>query len=291
MVTAPRAEAAGPGPDDASALFALVDEQIEQRGKAADPSASWRVTACDHGRGPWDHGYLHGGPIGGLAGWAAERLVPADSGLMCARLTVEMLSAVPRAELKVSATVVKPGRRARLVDVAIAHDGRLVARATSQWVLSGQGSESPHDGPPARPTEVADPGGSDFDYPRPGFNCDAAELRFVSGSSEESGPATVWTRLTSPLMAGEETSPFGRAATVADLAAAAGWESAPDGSSYINPDITLQLARYPVGPWLALAARTQRSGQGAGYIDAVVHDDEGPIGRILQSLVGTGITL
>ena len=74
-------------------------------------------------------------------------------------------------------------------------------------------------------------------------------------------------------------------ATVSDLAAAAGWDESPGGGSYINPDLTLQLTRLPRGEWIAVDARVEHGGNRAALLDAVVFDDHGPIGRVLQSLV------
>lgn len=266
---------------DDRALFRLVE---------VAGSSSWRVAPTDHTRGPWDHVVLHGGPVCGLAGWAAEHLGGAD-GLLCGRLTVELLAAVPLAPLLVTATTAKPGRRSRVVDVAITADDRLVARASSQWLRPSVGWTSGGSEPPPRPDVVADPGSADIDYPRPGFNCDAAEFRYLSGSNEESGPGVVWARLTSPVVAGLPTSPFAATAALADLAAAVGWERGPDDASYINADVTLQLTRPPKGPWLAFDAGLVRSVDGLGFNRAVLHDDHGPIGQVLQSLVESPITL
>jgi hypothetical protein len=74
-------------------------------------------------------------------------------------------------------------------------------------------------------------------------------------------------------------------ATVSDLAAAAGWEMSPSGAISINPDITLQLTRYPDGPWIAISAQNQWAATGVGYNHATLFDDAGPLGRVLQSLV------
>ncbi len=266
---------------DTRALFA-----IERRGPCEA-----RVVPSPYCRGPWDHGLLHGGPVTGLAGWAAEHLADSLGEQICSRLTVELLSAVPLEPLDVSVSVVKPGRRSRVVDVIIDHDGSTVARASSQWVATGHGTEVSNGRPPVRPSTAAEPASSEFEYPRPGFNCDSSELRYTDGSNEESGPGTIWVRLTSPLIAGQPTTPFGRVATIADLAAAAGWERGPSGASYINPDLTLQLSRYPTGPWIAIAAHNERAAAGVGYNDAILYDDSGSFGRILQSLVESPIKL
>lgn len=254
-----------------------------ERGRPGEPFRA-RVTPGLHGRGPWDFGLLHGGPVGGIAAWAAERAVPAADGLICARLTVELLSGVPLAPMEVMAEVAKPGRRSRVVDVRLTAGDRTVMRASSQWVVPSTGWETPHDGAPPRPAATDDPGALGLDYPRPGFNCDAVELRFVSGSTEESGPGVVWSRLRVPLMEGEEPSPLVRTGTLADLAAAVGWEHGED-VSFINPDITLQLGRYPRGEWVCVAARNHRSAGAVAFNEATFYDDEGPFGRVLQTLV------
>ena len=270
---------------DERALFTVVDRCAPA--PTAEPSTNrlgLTVRPSLYGRGPWDHGLLHGGPVVGLAAWAAEELV-AGEGMVCGRLTVELHHGVPLADLDVSASLVRTSRRSKVVDVSIEHQSAVVARATAQWLVPSTGWDSGHLSAPPRPDQVADPGADGFDYPRPGFNCDAAELRYVSGSNEVSGPAVIWARLTSPLVAGAATSPLVRIATVADLAAAAGFERGPDDESFINVDVTLQLDRIPAGEWLALDSRTHRSAGGLGHNEAVVFDDNGGFGRILQTLV------
>ncbi len=285
------ASSAGAGPgeraDDERALFRLLAGWSAGEGPFGGPALKASVLPGPYGRGPWDHGLLHGGPVGGLAGWAAEQAVPAADGLLCCRLTVELLSGVPAMEpIEVTATVVKPGRRSRAVDVTATSGGRAVMRATSQWVLPSAGWDTPAGPAPARPVGPSDPSlNPEVDYPRPEFNCDAAELRFVSGSTESSGPAVVWARLTSPLMAGQPLTPLVMAATVADLAAAAGWEHEPDQPAFINPDLSLHLNRYPQGPWICIDARNHRSAGAVAFNEATFSDDRGPFGRVLQSLV------
>jgi hypothetical protein len=246
------------------------------------------VHPSDYGRGPWDHGLLHGGPVVGLTAWASEHLVGND-GLLCARLTVELHHGVPVDELRATAVLVRTSRRSVVIDVSVRHGSTVVARSSSQWLAPSPGWDTDWGtrwGPtPPMPAEAADPGQGDFDYPRPGFNCDTAELRYVSGSNEVSGPAVVWARLTSPLIAGVPTSAFVRVATIADLAAAAGFERGPNDEAFINADVTLQLDRLPQGEWLGLDAQTYRSAGGIGHNEAVVFDVAGPFGRVIQSLV------
>lgn len=274
----PETEPGGP-------LFTLQEYESPGEGSSSSMRASVAPTA--YCRGPWSLETLHGGPIVGLLGWACEQVAP--QALICSRLTVEMLRAVPLDELAVTARLVKPGRRTVVIDASLSHHGELVARASSMWLASqevGGGGSDPNESVPARPAEAARPRDqTDFDYPVPGFNCDTCELRYLRGSHEDEGPGTSWLRLLSPLIEGRENSPFVMSATIADLAAAAGWERTEDGGNYINPDVTLQLHRQPEGPWLALDAAAEQTGNGVAMMGATLFDDHGPVGRILQSLV------
>lgn len=238
-------------------------------------------------RGPWDHTALHGSAVCGAVGWAVEQARP-DPSMALARITVEIRSLVPLAPLDTAAAVAKGGRRTCVVDGALHHQGRQLVRATSMWVARHEPAlpSFPVATAPARPDVVADPGASpDHDYPRPGFNCDAVELRPVRGSTEESGPGLVWVRLRQPVVAGEETSPTLAAMCIADFGIAVGWERSPLGAAYINPDVTLQLHRPPVGEWMLMASRTHTTDQGYGFCETVLSDDAGLFGRILQTLV------
>ena len=253
------------------------------------------VRATELTRGPWAHQVMHGGAIGGLLGWAVEREQQRlGISQVCSRMTVEILSGMPMATYEVTATTVKGGKRTALIDAEVreapgARGGRLVARATSQWltpaVTWGEPEEDGRSLPPI-PAERADPGANlDIDYPRPGFNADAVDFRFVGGSTEEPGPGRTWLRLACPLVAGEETSPLARVATLADLGAAVGWDFSPSGGAYINTDVTLQLLRVPAGEWFYFDAATVVAPRGLAGTHTAISDRHGLLGWVLQSQI------
>jgi hypothetical protein len=241
------------------------------------------TTLC---RGPWDHGYLHGAAVCGALGWALEQS-GADDGLVLARATVEIRSMVPLAPLRTHHAVVKPGRRTRVIEATVADDTGVVARATSQWVAHRLSEAPPSShAVPARPARAADPGAdASFDYPRPGFNCDAIELRPLQGTTETAGPGVTWARLRVPVVDGEPTSGMLSTMTLSDVGIAVGWEPSATGAAFINPDVTLQINRYPVGPWVLMDSRVHASHHGVGFCETVLSDDTGPFGRVLQTLV------
>ena len=280
-------------------------------------------------RGPWAHQVMHGGAICGLLGWAVERQQQRHGiAQVCSRLTVEILSGMPMASYDVTARTVKAGRRTALIDAEVrtaattaaglaadgvadrhagpnggvatdaaapaaadgaATGGRLVARATSQWLTPTLPAAEPADNGqalPPIPAERADPGANpDIDYPRPGFNADAVDLRFVGGSTEEPGPGRTWLRLDHPLMAGEPPSPLAQIATLADLGAAIGWDYSPAGGAYINTDVTLQLLRAPAGEWFYFDAATIGTSQGLAATHTAISDQHGQLGWVVQSQV------
>ncbi len=234
-------------------------------------------------RGPWSHGVMHGGPICGLLAWAIEKRLDRDD-LACTRLTVEILSGVPVENLMTSAEVVKNGKQTAVAEASISHEGKMLARATSQWLSQPQQLVVNEEEVPEIPLERADPGSHpDMEYPRPGFNADAVELRILSGSTEEPGPGRIWARLDHLLVAGESPSMFQQIATLSDLGAAVGWEHSDDDQPFINTDVTLQLLRPPQSEWILFESEAQRVSNNLACCRTTLMDPKGPLGWVLQS--------
>jgi hypothetical protein len=114
----------------------------------------------------------------------------------------------------------------------------------------------------------------------------AMEFAPLVGGPGQVGRATVWFRLRVPVVAGEETSPLMRVAAAADfgngVSAVVDWNG---GWMFINPDLTIHLSRYPRGEWVALEAVTHASDDGIGFAESGLYDEEGRIGRSVQSLL------
>ena len=113
----------------------------------------------------------------------------------------------------------------------------------------------------------------------------------MHGTTEDPGPGVIWARLVPSVVATRPVTPFTRAATISDLGIAVGWELSPTGESFINCDVTLQLARPVRGEWLCLDSRIHADGAGTGFCETHLSDDDGPVGRVLQSLAATPLTL
>ncbi len=270
-------------------------------------------------RGPWDHGLQHGGAVCGALGWAAETAVrdgatedsairdPAvdgDRDFVLCRLTTEILRPVPAVPLRYHASIDRAGRRTRVVSSSLWHDQTCVARSSSQWARVAEAPVGPDNrtgtGPavfpidtavPRRPAHRTDPGATDIGYPRPGFNCDVFEFRCLTGSTEDPGPGTIWVRMVVELIAGEPPTPVQVMATVADLGNAVGWEFSPSGQPMINPDLTLQMFRYPVGGWVCLESSGRAATTGIGMMETRLWDGDGQFGLVLSTTMESPMPL
>jgi hypothetical protein len=102
---------------------------------------------------------------------------------------------------------------------------------------------------------------------------------------ERGEPGVIWSRLRVPLVEGEPLTPFVRLATLCDFASGAG--NALDFARFtaINPDISLHVLRDPRGAWIGIAARSEIEPDGIGQSHATVFDEEGPVARVLVSLL------
>lgn len=61
-----------------------------------------------------------------------------------------------------------------------------------------------------------------------------------------------------------------------------------DEALFLNPDLTVNLHRLPVGEWVCIDAVTRLGTEGVGLAESLLFDEEGPIGRATQSLLVEG---
>jgi len=245
-------------------------------------SSGDRFIATELARGPWDPDAQHGGAPAALLMRAFERHDD-DSGLMLARVTYELLRPVPLGELSVACSVLRPGRRVKLLEGSITTpDGTEVVRARALRVAAAGVSAGADGQVPAGPDE-----GVPNAFENRGvamFPSDAMEIKFVAGQFYELGPSTAWFRLRVPLVAGEEPSGLQRLAAAADFPNGIATEVPWSEYVFINADLTIYIERQPVGEWICLDARMRVVDGGAGFSEAVLYDREGRVGRSLQSL-------
>ncbi|MEP1126609.1 MAG: thioesterase family protein [Ilumatobacter sp.] len=279
-----------PEPQESSrppALFVPVDAA------GAGPGDWWSAT--EFARGPWDPAHCHGGPVSAMLARACEQIESPDVDWVITRLTVELTRPVPVGRpLRLAAEVERPGRKVSVVAASLNDvDGIEVAKVRALRVRR-------RDFPlPIHPTAPPSLTGDAQDAPRVlmswatdgdqvAFHSHSAEHRVVAGSWDEPGPMSLWVRLTTVLVEGEPLSGVQRAVAAADFGN--GVSSAIDYERFlfINPDLTVHLARPPVGEWIGMVSHsrygTDTDSSGAGFAESELYDADGRVGRSVQSL-------
>ncbi|MFK8025028.1 MAG: thioesterase family protein [Ilumatobacter sp.] len=273
---------ASPSPDDA----------------ASDTAEWWRPTEL--ARGPWDARHCHGGPVSAFLARACERIDDGTATVwQITRLTIELTRPVPVGEpLRLTTDVERPGRKVSVVAASLSRsDGeRLVevAKVRALRIRRQQIDLPPH---PTAPADIDGPVGAGrierlswaTDGAGTAFHMHGAEHRMVTGGWNDDGPVTLWIRLLSSIVEGETPSGVQRAAAAADFGNGVSSALPYEDFLYINPDLTVHLARPPEGEWIGMATHsvygTDAESSGAGYAESALHDERGRVGRSVQSLL------
>lgn len=241
--------------------------------------------------GPWEASAQHGGAPSALLTRAVESM-EAPAPVRVARLTFELLRPVPLVPLTVTTTVLRPGRKVSLIgaslvagDVEVMRAVALRIRVDDDLVLPD--GVVPDDPPPPQPGRDDGPASPPFASAAPeiAFHTHGAEVVGVEGGFGSPGPAAVWIRLRVPVVAGEEPSPAQRVAAAADFGNGVSWVLPGDRWLFINPDLTIHLARHPGGEWVGMRSVTVPAAAGVGLAESALYDADGRIGRSVQSLL------
>lgn len=249
-----------------------------------------RVVPSVFTRGPWDPGLLHGGAVGALLAELGQEVM--DPSFRPVRLTVDLMKPVPLQPMTFAVEVLRTGRRLQLLEVGLRFGDALVAQAT---LLALRPVEFDDAG--LNPPVVPPPDGPDGVAPAWAFDADAES--FVGGGQEFRflpqtilGAGVAWFRLRRPVLDdGRPPSALARAAAAADVGGAVsarrgdGGPPASLGTSFVNADISVHLARLPEGEWIRLASTSRWEASGIGFVDSDLGDAGGAFGSANQALV------
>lgn len=261
----------------------------------ADGTGAELFEPTDYVGSPWGPNMQHAGPVSGLLARALDRHDPRE-GTRLSHFSVDLLGAVPISTARVSARVERPGRRIELLSAAYeAQNGNgdwrpvAVARAWRLATSDTADAATLADAPLPAPDPAALQSGEGRPalpqtWPLMGF-ITAVDWYITDTEITPGRPSIAWLRLDQPLVAGEKTSSFLQLATVADVANGIGARLDPARFSYLNTELSVHLHRVPTGEWFGLEAETTVGTDGIAMSDAVLHDLEGPVGRITQSVL------
>lgn len=237
-----------------------------------------RFLPTQYTAGPWSDRLQHAGPPSAL-------LARAMGGDMM-RITFDIWRPVPIAPLEIETSVLRPGRKVQQIAAVLrlAEDGTELMRATGWRLQESPLDAAPQSDPPPRhPDECPE-------VTLPWWDVEVAyhaclDWRLVSGTITEPGPACVWTRMTMPLVPGEDPAPLERLLVMGDAASGVSWELDWSDYSFPNVDFSVHLERPPRGEWFAMDAVTRPGPLGAGLATSVLYDRDGRIGITTQTLV------
>jgi acyl-CoA thioesterase len=243
-----------------------------------------RVVTSPDAAGPWDPRMQHGSAPAALVVWAAEA-IPTPVPMRVARVTIDLMRPVPVAPLTVEREILREGRKIQLCGVRLVADGVVVVSA-SVLKIKEQSAELPADVaeppldvpmPDACMIEPADHASSPF------ARC--ISMRAARGRFGKLGPGAIWFRIDRPVIADAAVSQAMRAVVASDFSN--GVSPALDFRkwTFINADLTVSLARQPVGDWILLDGESWIGPDGAGLATSRLADQRGYFGRAVQSLV------
>jgi hypothetical protein len=232
-------------------------------------------------RGPWGPS-ISGNYVGGMLGRTVEQEID-DAGLQPARLTVDLLRPVALQPLQMHSSVVRDGRRLRLVDAIMTQNDVMVARASGLFLRRSEHTtvDTVWTSPVTMPAVPADPVMLADDVPIVfhSFGRDSVAGSPGVGDREwrHYGQKFAWMRETKSLVDDEPLSPFTRAVMAGDVTSSlTHWGT--EGLQFINADYTITLSRLPEGVYIGLASVTHYSHAGVATGVATLFDETGPIG-------------
>jgi len=242
------------------------------------------VLVSPNAAGPWDPTMQHGSAPAALVVWAAEN-IPTPVPMRIARVTIDLMRPVPLAPLTLKTEVKREGRKIQLCAVTLLADDVVVVTAsvlkikTQALALPSEIAE--------RPVALPDP---DASRPEP---ADFSSSPFVKGMSLRAacgrfgvpGPGAIWYRVERPLIEGFAVSQAMRAVVAADFCNGTAPSLDFRQWIFINADLTVSMAREPVGEWILLDGCSWIGPDGAGLAMARLADERGTFGRAVQSLV------
>ena len=225
----------------------------------------------------WGNDSLNGPAVVGLAARCLE-LDFGTEGFLPTRLTADLFRAAHRVPTEVHTRLVRDGRRIRNAECDVLQDGIVVARAT---MVSYRQSEPPPGDGWAREDSFPAPAG--LAGPVYLVGSDAAAWTPSSAEHQNTSRKRVYHR-TLAVVDGEQPSPFVRAVVAAEATSLV-TNLGTRGIGYINGDLTVGVARLPVGDYIGVQADSHWCSDGVAVGAATLFDDDGPFGTAMVTAI------
>ena len=234
-----------------------------------------RFVPTGQGISPWNAKALNGVALAGLAARMVGT-VPARSPMQVARLTIDILGAVPIEPLVPVVRVLRDGPRVQLVSVDLCAGDRTWVRATALRVREATS--------PTNQTQLTRQQPEAYAAVAEPLKVDWVETITAEGDFQSPGPASVWLRFLGRVVAGEPLGDLERMAMLSDWGSGMSSLVSPADYTFANLDIALHLVRMPRGDWLLMDAVSESAGNGMAIATSRLGDREGMIGTALQTV-------
>lgn len=243
-----------------------------------------RVLTSPRAGGPWDPKAQHGSPPAALVAHLAETM-PSPAPMQVARLTVDLMRPVPVGPLTFSREVIREGRKIQLCAISLYAEGVEVVRGQVLRIREQAASIPPQASTPPLDVPLPDACAEDVgDHSRNAF-LGTVTMRPAFGRFITLGPSAIWFRANVPLVEGGALTPLQRAVIASDFCNGVAPSLDFAAWIFINADLTVALARPPVGEWILVNAQSFAGGDGAGLSLARLADTSGYFGQVIQSQV------
>ena len=234
-------------------------------------------------------GQVRGTAVSGLLGRGAEQaaaqLEDADR-FRPVRWTVDLFRPGAMAPGTVEATVVRGGRRLRLIDVALVQAGGTVARGSLLLLATGGPTSgttwtAPLPTVPSPPPEDLVPDPAEPTLYRAGGDWTTERRQENAARKATWFPAA-------PIVEGEEPTGFAHLAAIGDAAnLTSSWGTL--GVEYINADLTLAIARVPAaGDGVGVSAESRVEADGIALGTVTMFDRHGALGSVTIATLANG---
>ena len=244
-----------------------------------------RFRATEATRGPWSAEHQHGGPPSALLARALELDAKKSSlPLRPIRMSVAFHRPIALDVFRVSVEPVREGKKVRVSRAYLTDaNGRAVATAEALFMRRADVGVPATPGTPPRTPDLC--AAYDFPFFRAAVGYHTAMETRLLGGTFGTGHMALWMRMRVPVVPAEKPSPLQRVVCAADSGNGASVALDIANYTFLNPDLSVSLARELVGEWVGLDATTRFGADGIGLAESDLLDVEGYVGRGLQSLI------
>lgn len=200
--------------------------------------------------------------------------------LQLTRVSYDILGTFDIGPVDISVTVLRPGRTIELVEARLSHGGRdaVIARG---WFMQAYNTEAIQGvGLTAVLGQQEHPEWNGSAVWPGGFIASLTARR----TEHEPGRAMAWLRTDTELIREEPVSTTAAFLGLVDVMNGVAPRVDNRAVAFPNLDLTAHFFREPVLPWVGLDTAVSFGPTGVGLTTSTLHDDDGPVGTVAQTL-------